>query len=65
MSDCNTVLASLNLSAVSILMHQAAIDKAKKANLPKALIVESESRCGAAAMQVATTLTRGDFLYPK
>jgi hypothetical protein len=65
LSDHNAVLASLNLSAVSILMHQAAIDKEKKANLPEMLIVESESRCAAAAMQVATTLTRGDFLHPK
>jgi hypothetical protein len=61
----NTILASLNLSAVSILMHQSAIDKAKKPNLPETLIVESESRCAAAAMQVATTLAQGDFLHPK
>jgi hypothetical protein len=65
MSDQNAVLASLNLSAVSILMHQAVINKAKKANLPETLIIGSESRCAAAAIQVATTLTRGDFLHPK
>jgi hypothetical protein len=46
-------------------MHQSAIDKAKKPNLPETLIVESESRCAAAAMQVATTLAQGDFLHPK
>jgi hypothetical protein len=65
MSDYNAVLASPNLSAISILMHQAPIDKATEANLPETLIVESENRCAAVAMQAATTLARGDVLHPK
>lgn len=44
---------SLNLSAIDICLHEAAIVKADKDGLPKALITECNSRCGEAAMRIA------------
>ncbi|KAI4237701.1 MAG: hypothetical protein LQ352_007922 [Teloschistes flavicans] len=44
---------SLNLSAIDICLHEAAIVKADKDGLPKALITECNSRCGEAGMRIA------------
>lgn len=44
---------SLNLSAIDICLHEAAIIKADKDGLPKALITECNSRCGEAGLRIA------------
>ncbi len=43
---------NMNLCAVNISLHEAAIAKAQKGKLPASLIVESENRCTAAAMEI-------------
>jgi hypothetical protein len=43
----------MNLCAIDIFLHEAAIVKADKDTLPKALSVESNNRCSQAAMRIA------------
>ena len=43
---------NINLCAVNICLHEAALEKAQKGKLPATLVAESENRCTAAAMEI-------------
>ena len=48
---------NMNLCAIDIFLHEAAVVKAEKAALPKALIMESNNRCSQAAMHIAEMIS--------
>lgn len=52
LDDPLALCLNMNLCAVNICLHQAAIEKAQKGKLPLSLIAESENRCTAAAMEI-------------
>lgn len=53
MNDEFALALKMNLCAIDIFLHEAAIVKADKDGLPKALITESSYRCSEAAMRIA------------
>ena len=52
LDDPIALCLNMHLCAISISLHEAAIDKAQKGNLPKTVVAGSESRCTAAAMEI-------------
>ena len=54
----------MNLCAVNICLHEAAIDKAQKGKLPATLVTESENRCTAAAMEIVGDVRLSQQLDP-
>lgn len=52
LNDEFALALNMNLCAIDILLHEAAVVKADKHALPKALITESNNRCSQAAMRV-------------
>lgn len=53
MDDEFALALNMNLCAIDIFLHEAAIIKADKDGLPKTLITESNNRCSEAAMRIA------------
>ncbi|KAL8971656.1 MAG: hypothetical protein Q9183_000945 [Haloplaca sp. 2 TL-2023] len=56
---------SLNLSAIDICLHEAALVKADKEGLPRALIAECNNRCGEAAMRIAERVSLSQKLVQR
>ena len=55
---------NMNLAAVNICLHEAAIAKAQRGKLPATLIMESQNRCMATAMEVAEDVRLSQQLDP-
>ncbi|KAL8723276.1 MAG: hypothetical protein Q9225_000398 [Loekoesia sp. 1 TL-2023] len=53
MNDEFALALNMNLCAIDIFLHEAAIIKADKDGLPQTLITESNNRCSEAAMRIA------------
>ncbi len=53
LNDEFALALNMNLCAIDIFLHEAAIVKADKDSLPQALIIESNNRCSQAAMSIA------------
>lgn len=62
--DPMALALSMNFCAVTISLHEAAIAKARKGNLPATLITESENRCLAAAMEIVGIVQLSHQLDP-
>lgn len=57
LNDEFALALNLNLCAIDIFLHEAAVVKADKDALPKALIIESNNRCNQAAIQIAERIS--------
>lgn len=53
LNDDFALALHMNLCAIDIFLHEAALVKADKDALPKALVIESNNRCSQAAMRIA------------
>lgn len=56
MSDVNVVFANMSIHTSTICLHQIAIFKAEKNNLPNQISTESKRRCLVAANQISSTM---------
>ena len=54
--DSNAVFVNMAIHSSAICLHQAAIFKAEKNNLPESLVQQSQNRCVLAAAEIATTV---------
>lgn len=64
MDDPLALALNMNLAAVNICLHEAAVAKAQRGKLPATLIMESQNRCMAAAMEVAEDIRLSQQLDP-
>ncbi len=55
---------SMNMCAITISLHEVAMTKAKKGNLPATLITEGQNRCMAAAMEIVEIVQLSHQLKP-
>ena len=62
LNDEFALALDMNLCAIDIFLHEAAIAKADKEALPKALIMESNSRCSHAAIRIAERVSMSQNL---
>ena len=62
LNDVFALALSMNLCAIDIFLHEAAVAKADKDALPKALITESNNRCGQAAIRIAERISLSEKL---
>lgn len=64
LDDPLALCLNMNLCAVNICLHEAAIDKARKGKLPMTLVNESENRGIAAAMEIVADVRLSQQLEP-
>jgi hypothetical protein len=57
-STPNTIFLNMSLQAAIICLHQAAIFKAEKLDLPASVITDSRNRCVAAATEITSIMKR-------
>ena len=65
LQDEITLALSLNLSAIDICLHEAALVKADKDGLPRALIAECHNRCSEAATRIAESVSLSQKLVQR
>lgn len=54
--DCNAIFINMAIHTSTICLHQAAIFKAERKNLPSSLIEQSQTRCNLAAIEITNIL---------